>query len=158
MGFHLEYIPLIVEQNKVSKTSIEPRNIYRINSYKYKEGVTKPLSGVDTALVFVVGITPQKTVCCIKISEIKSKIFFNWLQKLAKKGLSGEEIDNSEQLSDLLILDARDGKRIFNQFVKTSRLYTSDPFPYRTYILSSIKNVEEIKIDKNLLKRVLGSK
>jgi hypothetical protein len=158
MAFHLEYIPLITEQNKVSKSSIEPRNIYKINSYKYKEGVTKPLSGIDTALVFVIGITPDKTVCCLKISEVKSKIFFTWLSKLAKKGLSSEEIDESEQLSDLLMVDNRDGKKIFNQFVKSSRIYRADPFPYRTYILGSIKNVEEIKINKDLLKKYLGSK
>lgn len=158
MSFYLQYIPLISEQNKVSKSDIEPRNIYKINSYKYKEGVTKPLSGVDTSLVFVIGITPDKTVCCLKISEVKSKVFLNWLAKLAKKGLSSEEIDESEQLSDLLITDSRDGKKIFGQFVKTNRIYRADPFPYRTYILGSIKNVEEIKINKDLLKKYLGSK
>lgn len=158
MSFYLEYSPIISEEVSVSKTSIKPRNIYRINSYKYKEGTTKSLAGTDTALVFVVGITPQKVVSAIKISEVKSKLFFDWLKKLAKKGLSDEEIDESEELSELLILDSKDGKKIFNQFVKPSRIYTGNPFPYRTYLLNSIKNVEEIKFSKEILKRVLKSK
>jgi hypothetical protein len=130
---------------------IRPRNIYKINSYKYKDGVTKSLAGFETSIVFVIGISPEKVVSCLKISLIKPLLFFRWLVTLFEAGLSEEEIRNAELLEDLIVLDAKDGKKIFNQFVKRSRLYVQTPTPYRTYLLQNIKNIEEVKIKKEIL-------
>jgi hypothetical protein len=151
MPFSLEYKPLIESESPVSKTMIRPRNIYRINSYKYVDGKTKSLAGVETSIVFVIGISPEKVVSCLKISLIKPLLFFRWLVKLFEAGLSEEEIRNAESLEDLIVLDAKDGKKIFNQFVKRSRLYVQNPTPYRTYLLQNIKNIEEVKIKKEIL-------
>jgi hypothetical protein len=151
MSFSLEYKPLIESESPVSKTMIRPRNIYRINSYKYVDGKTKSLAGVETSIVFVIGISPEKVVSCLKISLIKPLLFFRWLVKLFETGLSEEEIRNAESLEDLIVLDAKDGKKIFNQFVKRSRLYVQNPTPYRTYLLQNIKNIEEVKIKKEIL-------
>jgi len=150
MPFSLEYKPLIESQNIVSKTMIRPRNIYRIKSYKYVDGKTKSLEGVETALVFVIGISPEKVVSCLKISLIKPLLFFRWLVKLFEAGLSEEEIRKAELLEELIVLDAKDGKKIFNQFVKRSRLYAQNPTPYRTYLLQNIKSIEEVKIKKEI--------
>ncbi len=151
MPFSLEYKPLIESESPLSKTMIRPRNIYRIKSYKYVDGKTKSLEGVETAIVFVIGISPEKVVSCLKISLIKPILFFRWLVKLFEAGLSEEEIRNAESLEDLIVLDAKDGKKIFNQFVKRSRLYIQNPTPYRTYLLQNIKNIEEVKIKKEIL-------
>jgi hypothetical protein len=69
MPFSLEYKPLIESESSVSKTMIRPRNIYRIKSYKYADGKTKSLAGVETSIVFVIGISPEKVVSCLKITE-----------------------------------------------------------------------------------------
>ena len=151
MPFSLEYKPLIESESSVSKTMIRPRNIYRIKSYKYADGKTKSLAGVETSIVFVIGISPEKVVSCLKISLIKPLLFFRWLVTLFEAGLSEEEIRNAELLEDLIVLDAKDGKKIFNQFVKRSRLYVQTPTPYRTYLLQNIKNIEEVKIKKEIL-------
>lgn len=151
MAFSLEYKPLIESESPLSKTMIRPRNIYRIKAYKYVDGKTKSLEGVETAIVFVIGISPEKVVSCLKISLIKPVLFFRWLVKLFEAGLSEEEIRNAESLEDLIVLDAKDGKKIFNQFVKRSRLYIQNPTPYRTYLLQNIKNIEEVKIKKEIL-------
>ena len=151
MQFSLQYKPLIESESSLSKTMIRPRNIYKINSYKYKDGVTKSLAGYETSIVFVIGISPEKVVSCLKISLIKPLLFFRWLVKLFEAGLSEEEIRKAELLEDLIVLDAKDGKKIFNQFVKRSRLYVQNPTPYRTYLLQNIKNIEEVKIKKEIL-------
>jgi len=65
MPYSLQYKPLIESESSVSKTLVRPRNIYKINSYKYKDGNTKSLSGVETSFVFVIGITPDKVVSCM---------------------------------------------------------------------------------------------
>lgn len=155
MPFALQYKPLIESESSVSKTMIQPRNIYKINSYKYNDGKTKSLGGVETSIVFIIGISPDKVVSCLKISLIKPDKFFKWLQKLLRVGLSEDEMKNAESLEDIIVLDNRDGKKIFNQFVKSSGLYTQTPPAYRTYLLKNIKNIEEIVIRKDILLNLL---
>jgi len=151
MEYSKEYESLIEIEEGISKTLIRPRNVYRINSYKYKDGKTKSLAGVETAYIFVIGISPTKVLSALKISLVKPKLFFEWLQKLYRKGLSEDYVTNSEKLEDLLILDNKEGQKIFNQFVKQSRIYKQADTPYRTYLLNNIKNVELINFRKELL-------
>lgn len=151
MPFALQYKPLIESESSTSKTLIRPRNIYKINNYKYKDGITKSLAGFETSLVFIIGISPEKVVSCLKITLIKPDLFFKWLKKLVRAGLSEEEMKNTESLEDLIIVDNKDGKKIFNQFIKPSRLYIQNPPAYRTYLLKNIKNIEEVRIKKEIL-------
>jgi len=155
MPYSLQYKPLIESESSVSKTLVRPRNIYKINSYKYKDGNTKSLSGVETSFVFVIGITSDKVVSCIKLSLIKPDIFFRWLKTLIRAGLTEEALKNAESLEDIIVLDAKDGQTIFNQFVKTSRLYRQNPPTYRTYLLKNIKNIEQVTIKKDILLNLL---
>jgi len=151
MSFSREYIPLIEQEEGVAKSLIRPRNIYKINSYTYKDGRTKSLAGTETAYVFVTGISPTKIISAIKISLVKPKDFFRWLKKLYRAGLTESYVNDSERLEDILILDNKDGQKIFNQFVKASRLYTRAEPTFRTYILNNIKNAELISIKKEVL-------
>jgi len=151
MEYSREYESLIEIEQGVSKTLIRPRNVYRINSYKYKDGKTKSLAGVETAYIFVIGISATKVISALKISLVKPKLFFDWLKKLYRTGLSEDSINNSEKLEDLLILDNKNGQKLFNQFVKESRIYKQVDTPYRTYLLNNIKNVELINFRKELL-------
>ena len=151
MPFALQYKLLIESESSISKTMIQPRNIYKINSYKYKDGKTKSLAGVETSLVFIIGISPDKIVSCLKISLIKPDIFFKWLKTLIRAGLNEEELQKAESLDDIILLDNKNGEKIFNQFVKRSRLYLQTPSTYRTYLLKNIKNIEEVKIKKEIL-------
>ena len=81
MPFSLQYKPLILSEESVSKSQILPRNIYRITSYQYVDGTTKTLSGTKTSIIFAIGITPDKKLTCIKISDIKPDKFFKWLSQ-----------------------------------------------------------------------------
>ncbi len=151
MPFSKEYIPLIEYEEGVSKNLIRPRNIYKINSYTYKDGKTKSLAGVETSYIFVIGISPTKVISALKISLVKPKEFFRWLKKLYKPAITENLITESERLEDILILDNKDGRKIFNQFVAQSRIYNQNIPTYRTYITKNIKNIELVKFKKEVL-------
>jgi hypothetical protein len=153
MPFALQYKPLIESETSVSKTLVLPRNVYRINSYKYSDGKQKTLSGTTSTIVFVIGRTTDKKLSCIKISDIKPEKFFDWLKKLYIKGLTEEMWNKAEKLEDLIIKADIGGNKIFNSFVKSdSIIYGDNPNIYRTYTLSGIKQIEEVKFKKDVLK------
>ena len=153
MPFALQYKALIESETSVSKTLVLPRNVYRINSYKYADGKQKTLSGTTSTIVFVIGRTPDKKLSCIKISDIKPERFFKWLNKLYIKGLTEEKWANAEKLEDLIIEADVKGSKIFNSFVKPDAvMYGDNPNIYRTYSLTGIKQIEEVKFKKDVLK------
>jgi hypothetical protein len=152
MPFSLQYTPLILSEESVSKSQILPRNIYRITSYQYVDGTTKTLSGTKTSIIFAIGITPDKKLTCIKISDIKPDKFFKWLKPLFKKGLTESDWTTEQKLGQLLILGDKQGSKVFNQFVKTNPIYSKEPSLYRTYNISGIKQIQEIKIKPDILK------
>ena len=152
MPFSLQYKPLILSEESVSKSQILPRNIYRITSYQYVDGTTKTLSGTKTSIIFAIGITPDKKLTCIKISDIKPDKFFKWLKPLFKKGLTESDWTTEQKLGQLLILGDKQGSKVFNQFVKTNPIYSKEPSLYRTYNISGIKQIQEIRIKSDILK------
>jgi hypothetical protein len=152
MPFSLQYKPLILSEESVSKSQILPRNIYRITSYQYVDGTTKTLSGTKTSIIFAIGITPDKKLTCIKISDIKPDKFFKWLKPLFKKGLTESDWTTEQKLGQLLILADKQGSKVFNQFVKTNPIYSKEPSLYRTYNISGIKQIQEIRIKSDILK------
>jgi hypothetical protein len=157
MSFALQYNQLIAASDKVSKSLIKPKNIYKITTYKYIDGTTKTLTGTDTALVFVTGMTPdRKTISCIKLTLIRPQIFFNWLNKLFKKGLSEEDFKDNMELNELLIKTDKAGQAIFNSFIRGSQLYKQSETPYRTYTMTGIKNIENVFFKTELLKKSYG--
>lgn len=152
MPFSTQYRPLILKEESVSKSQILPRNIYKITSYQYADGSTKTLSGTTTSIVFVIGITSDKKLSCIKISDIKPDVFFKWLKPLFRKALKDEDFQAEQKLAQLITLCDRQGSKIFNQYVKNSSIYKKEPTPYRTYNISGIKQIQEIRIKPDILK------
>ncbi len=82
MPFENLYKSYIEAEVSVGKTAIKPRNVYIVESYVYADGKQKSFSGNNTAYIFVIGISPEKVISCIKLSEIKPDKFFKWLQPL----------------------------------------------------------------------------
>ena len=152
MPFALQYKPLIESENKVSKALIKPGNIYRIMVYKYADGVTKSLSGPTSALIFAIGIY-DKQLFCLKLSEIKPEKFFKWLKAVFQKNLTDENFETSEHLMELLVKADKSGKKLYSSYVKPSTIAKGPINPYRTYNLSGITIVQEVKIKKEILKK-----
>jgi hypothetical protein len=138
MTFTLQYDKFITEEKSVSKTLIRSKNFYRINSYKYADGVKKTLSGKDSGLVFAFG-------------RIKPEKFFGWLKNVTIKNI---DFDKIEKFEECVIKSDREGKGIFN-LVKRADFYNQEPSPYRTYTIQNIGNIEEITFDKEILKKYI---
>lgn len=152
MPFSLQYIPFIESEKPIAKSKVLPRNIYKIVSYKYSDGTQKTLSGVSTSYVFVLGIFDKK-ISCIKMSEIKPDKFFKWLKPIFKKGLTEEKLKSAEKLEDLLILADKPGKKMVNLVQQSATIYNNNPNAYRTYTLTGIKQIQEVKIKTDILKK-----
>ena len=79
--------------------------------------------------------------------------FRSTLKKVFKTTLTDEDIDNAEHLMEVLVLGDKSGKKIYSSYVKPSPIAKGVINPYRTYNLSGITIVQEVKIKKELLKQ-----
>ena len=153
MPFTLEYDKLVESEKGISKTTLRPRNLYRINSYKYADGTTKSLTGVTSSIVFVFGVTNDK-VFCVKANDVRPEKFFEWLKTLLVKNL--KNWDDVKLMEENIILADRPGKSIFNSYIKGKQIYNQNPCPYRTYNLKGIMNIEQIQLKKDALQKYLS--
>jgi hypothetical protein len=151
MSFVLQYKPLIESEKRASKTTIRPRNVYRISSYEFSDGEQKSLSGGNSSLIFLIGIFDKKLIA-LKISEVKPDIFFDWLKTVQLKALTEQQINESNSLEELIILDNKTGSKIFDGYVKGKMIYNKKPSPYRTYNLDGVKYIQEVNFKKDVLK------
>ena len=159
MQFTNQYKPFIEKEERISKNFIKPLEIYRISTYKYADGDIKSLAGINSALVFSIGTYDGK-FNCIKISEIRPDLFFNFMKKLKNKSLTEQKIDEAEFLYDLMIEMGSDksGKVIYDRFIKNSsefRTLKKQYNPYRTYNLEGLIYVQRVNLKKDSLKSIL---
>ena len=157
MSFSAQYIKLIESQSAISKSSLIPKNIYRITTYEYADGTKKSLSGTQTSIVFVIGIYDKK-ITCLKISEIPSAIFFKWLKTISIKNIEEERIDSLQTLDEIIISSDRRGSKIFNSYIKSNAIYNRNPNPYRTYNIKGIGSIYQIKLKKDTLMDIFDVK
>lgn len=151
MNYTLQYDKLFESEKGVSKTNLRPKNLFRINSYTYKDGVKKTLSGKESAIVFIFGRSATQ-LFGVKVNEIRPEKFFDWLKTiLASKKTDWDTI---EKFEDAIKVSDREGKSIFTT-LKTSEIYRQEPTPYRTYNLKGVGSIEEISIKKDILKKYL---
>lgn len=155
MPFSKLYEQIAESEKKISKNLVRPRNIYKITSYEYSDGQTKSLSGPDTSIVFIFGIYGDKYLA-IKISEIKPEEFFNWLKKLFLKGISDENFKEVEKLEEVLILSDKKGSTIYNAYIKNKKIGKTNKEIYRTYNIKGVKQISEIRIQKEYIKKYIG--
>ena len=153
MPYTLQYNKLVEREEAISKTNVLPRNLYRISTYKYADGVRKNLGGMDSAVVFVFGKS-KDTLFCIKANDVRPEKFFSWLKTLALK--KPIDFDNIKTLDEALILSDKEGKSIYNSYIKGKEIYNSKPCPYRTYTVKGIGNIKQIFIQKSVIKEQLS--
>ena len=157
MQTYQRFLPYILENKAVGKTKLRGRNLYKINSYTYSDGEMKTLSGSTATLIFCLGIHDKKLIG-LKISEMQPSRFFIWLKSVLKKGLKAEDFDKYVRLEDLCLKYDLKGHQIFSEKVKNRAIYKLEPELYRTYNISGIKNIEEIKLSPEILKKTYGIK
>ena len=149
MPYAAQYLQYVEAEIPVSRTLIRPRNIYRIKNYKDVEGKTHTYNGNNSAIVFVLGIADKK-VWAVRMTDIRPVFFWNWMKPMFRPGLIVN--DKIKRLEDMLIKDTRNGKKIFENFVKTKQIYSLKPEVFRTYELAGVNTISELKMDLNFLK------
>lgn len=147
MAFTRQYVKFLKPEVRVSKGQIRPRNIYRISSYRMGQPQTK--TGEETRYVFVIGKIDDK-IHCIKLNNIRPLNFIEFINKLRDKRIP---IKSDQALEELLKIFSKDGKRLFESYVKNNpKVYSSQLANYRTYSLEHITNVWEIRFEEGFLK------
>ena len=157
MGLANLYNKFIKNESIAAKSKLIPRKIYKITSYEYIDGKLVNYSGNKSAIVFLIGITPDKMLHCLKISEVQPIKFFNWLKLNMKKGLEYDEIKKlveTNAFEQLLMPDTRMGAKTF-QKAKNNIIYQQQPGTYRTYFLKNVKSIKDIYFNPDEFMRML---
>lgn len=149
-----QYKKFIEKEERVSKSSLEPKNVYRISSYDYADGESRSLSGINSSLIFVFGIH-EKKLNCLKLNDVKPDKFEKWLPTILKPIITEKDIDNMQTLDEIIIDSDRNGSRLFESKIKSNPIYNGEPRPYRTYNIVGLKFIQEVKLKKEFLKSLL---
>jgi hypothetical protein len=144
----------IDKEIRVSKSAVNPRNLYRISSYSYVDGETRSLAGSNSSLVFVFGIHDDK-LNCLKLNNVSTNEFKNWLKTLLKPAIKETYIDSMKKLEDLLVGSDMQGNGIFESKIKGKPIYNTNPRPYRTYNMEGLKYIQEVKLKADFLKSLI---
>jgi len=147
------YKRYIKKQVPAVKTALKTRNIYKIESYEYVDGTKKNFRGPEASLIFLVGISPDKKLSCVKFSEVNPEKFFAWFKDLFRPSVTCTQIKQaigSEEFENLLIADTNKGGAIFSK-LKSDSLYKKDPSVFRTYTLKGIKSISCLYLDDDYL-------
>jgi hypothetical protein len=150
----MSYSKFIDKEARVSKSLITPGNLYRISSYNYADGETRPLAGPNSSLIFVFGIHDNK-LNCLKLNDVSPEIFKNWLKTLLKPTLKNEDIDSMKRLEDIIIESDIQGNTLFESKIKGKSIYNTNPRPYRTYNITGLNYIQEVKLKSDFLKSLL---
>lgn len=134
-----------------SKNKLHPRNFYRIVSYQYANGEKGTFTGPTASLIFLIAISSDRKLHCIKISEIRPEKFFAWFKRLVKPTIDCTQIQKhykDSKFEKILIEDTIKGSAVFSK-VKNDAIYKENPSAFRTYNLDGIKQIKTIYLEQN---------
>jgi hypothetical protein len=148
-NFTNQYKEILTPEVRVGKNQILPRNIYRISTYK--DGTPPTKVGLESRYVFVIGKVNGK-IHCLLLTHILPDNFISLLNKLRNKS---KTIQANQPLEELLKLLPKDGKQLFEGYIKNNpKVYSSILDNYRTYFLDKIQNVWEIRFEEGFLQKI----
>jgi len=151
--FTRQYTKFLRPEKRIPRSQIRPRNIYRIVTYKGGHPPTKQAE--EARYVFVIGIVGHK-VHCIKLNPINPLHFTQFIGRLRDKRMP---LSSDLRLESMLKKFSKDGSSLFESYVKNNtKLYSRNLNNYRTYILSSIVNVYEIRFEQEVLENLFGER
>jgi len=151
MNFTKQYIEILNPETRVSKSLIRPRNIYRIVTYKDGDPATK--TGNEARYVFVIGRLEDR-IHCIKLNPIRPYDFTNFIGRIRDKKV---EIKDNQFLDEILMSFSKDGKSLFETYIKNNpKIYSPKLGNYRVYLLKNITNVWEIRFEPDVKEKLFG--
>ena len=150
-----QYLEFLKPEKRVPKAQMKQGNIYRIVRYG---GDTQ--RGLNARYVFVIGRVIDKgkiKIHCIKINEVIPIALINLLKKLRDN--SKPITEDYKDLASLLKSFDREGKRLFEGFIKNNRqVYSYKLGNYRTYILDKLQYISEVVFEYEELLKIFGEK
>ena len=156
MSYLTEYEKHIELERRIARVKIKPNNIYRISTYRDRDGdVHRRSNGDNSSLIFVIGIYEGR-VNCLKLNEIPSDVFFKFAKRMVVPTV---ELSDIKILSDALVNTTQSGKRIFERYVKPNKsIYNPKYGAYRSYNLKGLSYVQEVFLKPRTLEKKLGIK
>lgn len=154
MGFAQQYSKYFESEIQIAKNKLQTRNFYKISSYQYANGEKGTFSGPTATLIFLIAISSDRKLHCVKISEIRPEKFFAWFKRLIKPSVTCEQIKqhyDNQDFEKILIEDTTKGSAVFSK-VKNDAIYKENPSAFRTYNMDGVKQIKILYPDQNWLK------
>ena len=152
MSYIGQYLEFIKPEKRVPKAQMKQGNIYRIVRYG---GDTQ--RGLSARYVFVIGRVVDKgtvKIHCIKINDVIPTSLIQLIRKLRDK--SKPLTEDYKDLASLLKSFDKEGKRLFDGFIKNNRaVYSYKLGNYRTYILDKLQYISEVVFEYEELGKLL---
>lgn len=149
-----QYAPYIKKYIRASRTDIKPLNVYKIQTYRYVDGRVKSKLGLETSLVFVVGIY-LKELYGIKLNNIKINDFLLWGRKILNKDGLNSLTEDKTALRPIMNEYNENGKDLFTAHIRSSSLMYSGSkmSAFRTYKMDGIIYTQQALFDTEKLKK-----
>jgi len=152
MSFIGQYLQFLKPEKRVPKAQMKQGNIYRI--VRYGGDTTR---GINARYVFVIGRVVdggQIKIHCIKINEVRPTALINLLRELRD---SSKKIKDYTDLASLLKSFDKEGKRLFEGYIKNNRaVYSYKLGNYRTYFLEKLQYVSEVVLETEEIGKLLN--
>ena len=152
MSYIGQYLEFLKPEKRVPKAQMKQGNIYRIVRYG---GDTQ--RGLSARYVFVIGRVVDKgqiKIHCIKINEVRPPALINLLRELRD---TSKKIKDYTDLASLLKSFDKEGKRLFEGFIKNNRaVYSYKLGNYRTYFLEKLQYVSEVVLETEEIGKLLN--
>ena len=146
----LAYKKIIGNEERIGKSNIRLRNLYKISQYKYADGKSRNLADGKAAYVFLFGRVGD-VLHGVKLNAVRPTDFLGFLSKLKDKRKSTG--DDYEHLDELLKtfgnIKTDDGSGVYNILKGSPKVYNGN---YRTYKLNSLTYISEVFLEKDFLK------
>jgi hypothetical protein len=152
-----QYTPYIKKFIRTSRQAIQPLNIYKVQTYRYVDGVVRSKTGLETSLIFPIGIY-NKELYAVRLNEIKPNDFFTWTFKIINKESINSITQNVIPFRQVIKEFNRDGRDIFMGYIKSSSvMYTkNNKESFRTYRLENIIYTQEAVFETEKIKKIYG--
>lgn len=146
MNYSKEYNSMFSSEKRVARLQMKNRRIYRITLYEYMDKSIKRMSRNEADLIFVTGIH-QKFVHGLRLNELNPDLFMEWLKTITIKNMEVGSINHLDEITKRMGMD---GKQLFEQYIKSSRIYKSNMDIYRTYYFKGIRFIKEVNLKEDV--------
>jgi hypothetical protein len=149
-----QYNPYIKKYIRTSKDKIEPMNVYKIQTYRYVDGVVRSKTALDVSLVFVVGIH-LKELYCVRLNGIKPTDFLGWGRKILNKDILPTINEETTPLKPIMNEFSRGGKDLFLTHIKSSSVMYGgrNSSAFRTYKSEGVIYAQQALFNTDKLKQ-----